>query len=229
MSGYRRTILVTGFGAFPGVPSNPTAAILHNLDRHRGRLARLGVALHGILLPVRYADADDTLRAAVAAFRPDVILHLGVAMRRREISVEIRGVNRADPLHFDAARQRPNQILEPGAPHQLRASIPAAGLVAATRAAGYAAALSYDAGGYVCNATLYRSLLWRLAPEVGFLHVPATRSRVQPSSRVRRAKPTVEMLTRAILRMVLLLARSPVTYANEEPQRLNPEASRHVA
>ena len=211
MSAYRRTILVTGFGAFPGVPSNPTAAILHDLERHRKRLARLGVALHGVLLPVRYADADDTLRAAVAALKPDVILHLGVAARRRKISVETLAVNRASPLHFDSAGQRPHQILERGAPHQLRARVPAASLATATRAAGHAAALSIDAGDYVCNATLYRSLLWRLAPEVGFLHVPGTRPPVQPSSRVRRARPTVEMLTRAILNVVLLLARSPAT------------------
>ena len=209
MAAPRRTILVTGFGAFPGVPSNPTAAILRALDRHRGRLARLGVALHGRLLPVRYEDADDTLRHAVAALRPDVILHLGVAARRKTVSVETRAINRAGPLHPDAARRTPRQVLEPGAAHRLDARFPAARVVAAMRAGGQAATLSIDAGDYVCNATLYRSLARRLAPEVGFLHVPAARRHNQPAERARRPRPTIETLTQAILSALLVMARTP--------------------
>ena len=45
-------------------------------------------------------------------------------------------------------------------------------LVAALTDAGVPAALSYDAGAYVCNATLYRSLYANAAPRVGFVHVP---------------------------------------------------------
>lgn len=210
MAGSRRTILVTGFGAFPGVSANPTAAILRALERHRGRLARLGVALHGCMLPVRYEDADDTLRDVVIALRPDVIVHLGVAARRKAVSVETRAVNRAGPLRPDAARHTPRQILEPSAAHHLGARFPAARVVAAMRAGGHAAALSIDAGDYVCNATLYRSVLWRLAPEVGFLHVPAACRRNQPARRLGRPAPTIETLTRAILSALMIMARAPV-------------------
>ncbi len=207
MACHNRTILVTGFGAFPGVHTNPTAAILRELERHRQRLQRLGIALHACLLPVHYADAADTLRVAVAACRPDMILHLGVAARRKAISIETRAVNRAGPLRPDAMRRSPGQILEPGAAARLRARIPAARMLAAIRAGGQAAALSIDAGDYVCNATLYRSLLWRLAPHVGFIHVPSARASAQPTRRGGRGKPTIDALSRAIFSALLVVAR----------------------
>ncbi len=210
MAGGRRTILVTGFGAFPGVPANPTVAILRILERHGARLARLGIALHGRLLPVGYEAAVVAMREAVQAVRPDVIVHLGVAARRKTISVETRAVNRAGPLRPDAHRRTPRQILEPGAGHHLAARFPAARVAAAMRAAGHPARLSIDAGDYVCNATLYRSVLWQLAPEVGFLHVPATRPRHRPARRAPHAPPTVEALSRAVVAALLVLARAPL-------------------
>ena len=48
-------VLVTGFGAFPGVPVNPTAAIARAVDG-----ARLGpVEVMGIVLPVSYQRAPE--------------------------------------------------------------------------------------------------------------------------------------------------------------------------
>ncbi|MCX8254707.1 MAG: pyroglutamyl-peptidase I, partial [Beijerinckiaceae bacterium] len=94
----RQTVLVTAFGAFPGARTNPTLAILARLERSRGRLARLGIDLHGLALPVVYDALAPALRTAAAASRPDAVLHLGLAGRRRWLSVETRAVNRAGPL-----------------------------------------------------------------------------------------------------------------------------------
>ena len=52
-------ILVTGFGRFPGVQDNPTALLIHALGKHRTRLARLGIALEGAILPVEYAGVRE--------------------------------------------------------------------------------------------------------------------------------------------------------------------------
>jgi pyroglutamyl-peptidase len=54
-------------------------------------------------------------------------------------------------------------------------------IVAALTKAGLPVAASDDAGGYVCNATFYRSLI--AAPEgrmVGFVHVPPERVLTAP-------------------------------------------------
>jgi pyroglutamyl-peptidase len=212
----RRTILVTGFGAFPGVPRNPTACILKDLVRYRARFARFGVDLRFHLLPVRFAEIESRLAALVEMDRPDAILHLGVASRRRQISVETRAINRAGPLHPDASRARPDQVLAYGAPQYLHASYPAARILSALRMRGHAAARSINAGDYVCNATLYHSLLNGFAAEVGFLHAPKPKPRSRPlanrrsSSRPTDPGLTYAGLTRAVVDVLFVMSRRPL-------------------
>ncbi|HEY8580591.1 MAG TPA: pyroglutamyl-peptidase I, partial [Beijerinckiaceae bacterium] len=82
-------ILVTGFGAFPGAPANPTTAILKRLERdHRRSLALAGVELRTAVLPVVYEGAE--ARAAAAVDDADAVLHLGLAGRRRALTLEAR-------------------------------------------------------------------------------------------------------------------------------------------
>ena len=199
------TVLVTGFGAFPGAPRNPSAAILGRLHRHRGRLRRLGIDLRTSLLPVVFDRIGPALAAAQDAVPPDVVLLLGLASRRRVLCVETRALNRAGPLHPDAARRRAAPVLVAGGPAMLKATYPAARVAAAIRAGGTAARLSIDAGDYVCNAALYLALVRHLAPMAGFLHVPRVRSGSQPLHRRRRGRPSVEDLTGAVLRAVLVV------------------------
>ncbi len=204
----RRTILVTGFGGFPGAARNPTQRIIAQLARHAARLARLGVDLHCVTLPVEYGGLQARLAQLAGTHRPDVVLHLGVAGRRRGVSVETRAVNRAGPLHPDAAGRRPDQVLAPGGAQILRATYPARRLLAALRATGAAAHASHDAGDYLCNAVLYRSLAMGIAAEVGFIHVPHPRRRTWRGG---TRRPSQDDLAAAALAAVLHLARRPPT------------------
>lgn len=200
----RRSVLVTGFGAFPGAPTNPTRVLLRRLERHARRFERLGIDLCCAELPVVYDEIDDRLAEAVARCGPDIILHLGLASRRRHLSVETRACNRAGPLHPDAAGRRPNGArLAPAGPAHLRARWPAAQVVAALRREGLDARPSMDAGDYVCNATLYASLAADMAPRVGFLHVPRVHARGRP----RAGRPTMDQLARASVAAVIEMVR----------------------
>ncbi|WP_158807513.1 hypothetical protein [Beijerinckia sp. L45] len=200
-------ILVTGFGAFPGAPSNPSAALLGRLARHSGRLGRLGICLETALLPVVFDRVGAAMDAATGATMPDAILHVGLAGRRRAVSIETRAINRAGPLHPDAARRRTAQQIRPGGPPVLTATYPSARILRSIQAAGVPAKRSIDAGDYVCNTTLYLTLAGGLAPLAGFIHVPRTRNRHQPRHRTRSARPTIEDLTQAVLAALLVLAR----------------------
>ena len=202
----RQTILVTGFGAFPDARRNPTLAILAGLARHRPRLARLGIALRCVALPVVYDAIEPALRDAIGAQGVDAILHLGLAGRRRVLTIETRALNRAGPLHPDAARRLPAPTLVRGAPHVLRATYPAARVRAALSRAGHDARSSIDAGDYVCNATLYRSLAACRAPSIGFIHVPRAKER-RPLARERDERPSPSAMTSAVLAAVLVVAR----------------------
>ena len=90
------------------------------------------------------------------------------------IHIECVGRNAVEPAKPDAVGHAPSspRLAEDG-PETLASTFPAGRFSRPLRDAGFPAALSDDAGAYVCNATLYRSL--HVAPatrRVGFVHVP---------------------------------------------------------
>ncbi len=205
MSGRRgkTRVLVTAFGAFPGAPSNPTLAIAAALRRsRRGALRDVEIVVRE--LPVAYGDAASRLTKLLRDTEPDAVLHLGLAARRRTLSVETRAVNRLSALRVDAARRTPDgPFVAPGARPTLRARWPGAAIAAAmaTRAS---ARISIDAGDYVCNQTLYLTLASIDVP-AGFVHVPKPRPR-RPRHRADLDLPTLAQSTAAVEAAVFALA-----------------------
>jgi len=170
------TILLTGFGPFPGAPFNPTGALVTELARRRIP------GLHAIrrvahVFPVSYAAVDRELPALLARERPDVLIMFGLAPRRRNISIETRARNALNCLVADASGQRPAaSLIAPGARATLPLRAPMQQFLAAVRAAGMPAALSADAGGYLCNYICWRAgeaAAREGGPRlVAFVHVP---------------------------------------------------------
>ncbi|WP_018389825.1 hypothetical protein [Ancylobacter sp. FA202] len=173
------TVLITGFGRFPGMPANPSAGFARRLARGR-RVAGAQVALH--LLPTRWDEAA-AFPALLECTKPDIVLMLGVAARRRYVSVE-RVARNATGVFPDAAHRRPaSRPLQPGAPAELEMTARPAPLLAALRAAGVPAHVSRHAGRYVCNALAWSAYGWARAGRRGdggprlavFVHVPLPR------------------------------------------------------
>jgi pyroglutamyl-peptidase len=193
------TILVTGFSAFPGAPVNPSAAIVMRLlRRHAGRLRLRGIRLETAVLPVVYDAVTRELEELVARTRADAIVHLGLASRRKQVSVEARAMNRVTTLHPDAAKRRAAaHAVRAGGLPALRSPLATPSLVTLMRRAGVPTQLSIDAGDYVCNQTLYTSLASDGAPAV-FIHVPRlTGKRHEPADDA-AAAITLPALTRAV-------------------------------
>lgn len=193
-------LLVTGFGPFPGAPRNPTAALAGAIARS-GRWRRLGIAAQALVLPTVYAQAQPLIAARASG--PDAVLMLGLAGRRRWLSVEIRAQNRLSLRHKDAAGALPDarQIRRDG-PAQMRARAPLGPLAAAGRRQGLPTRLSRDAGAYLCNAGLWWMLEAASPAPVVFVHLPR---------RLRRrggAGVTAAALRHALEEMALLLLRA---------------------
>ncbi|NVO14716.1 MAG: pyroglutamyl-peptidase I [Rhodoplanes sp.] len=170
------TILVTGFGRFPGAPFNPTEAIVAQLLRRR-RPTLAGVRLVGHVFETRYAAVDRDLPALLAREKPDAIVLLGVATRADRMRLELTARNRVSVLFPDAGGARPaRQTIAPGVSFFSRGMFPEAALRAALRSAGIDAALSKNAGGYLCNYAYWRALEAAAQPHgprhVVFVHVP---------------------------------------------------------
>jgi pyroglutamyl-peptidase len=169
-------VLLTGFAPFPGVPVNATMHLVPELaDRAKSRFP--GIKVSAGLLPTEWQAAPRQLEGLLRETRPDLLLHFGVSARARGFEIEQRGQNRCQ-LHPDAVGALPaSSAVREGGPEIMRCNLPVGYIVARLRRRGIRAFASRDAGGYLCNATLYTSLeKARSAPgrRVGFIHVPAS-------------------------------------------------------
>lgn len=200
--------LVTGFGPFPGARRNPTALLMGALGRQRARLERFGIELSCAVLPVDYAGIPSVLQRLEQTLKPAVIIHFGLAARRKFLSIETRALNRLSALHCDASGERtPCRTIIPGAPSALQATFPAREMAAALCRAGLCGRPSINAGNYVCKETLYLSLARSRAPVIGFIHVPRLRRAGSKKKPARGIRPTRDDLVRAAMIAILLGAR----------------------
>jgi len=151
-------LLVTGFGAFPGVSRNPSGEVARAVDG-----ADLdGVRVVGRVLDVSYARGPREAIRVARSIGATLVIGLGVASTRSAVDVERRAVRAAEgPADVDG---RTRSGLR--GPPIVEATIDVVRLAAAL-----GANLSDDAGRYVCNAWLYRVARGCAAP-VGFVHVP---------------------------------------------------------
>jgi hypothetical protein len=94
------TILITGFGPFPGAPVNPTTPLVRKLARlHRPGLG--DVRLVGHVFATSYAAVDRELPQLIARHKPDALLMFGVATRERRIRIETRAQRAGAPAGRD--------------------------------------------------------------------------------------------------------------------------------
>src|SRR5262245_44423995 len=95
------TVLITGFGPFPGAPFNPTDGLVRRLGaRRRPALAEVARVAH--VFRTSYAAVDDELPQLVARHRPDVLLMFGLAARTPHLRIETRARNAVSALVPDA-------------------------------------------------------------------------------------------------------------------------------
>jgi pyroglutamyl-peptidase len=187
-------ILITGFGPFPGAPSNPTMAIVRHLLRSRHPRFQ-GVDLIGHVLPTRWDMLDD-FREMIRQTKPDAVLMFGLAGRRRHITPETRAVNHASMLRLDAAGKRPRQ--RQLGKHEVAfrpSSIDPVRMVAALVGNALPAKLSCDAGDYLCNGLLWTALETGV-PSI-FVHIPRPRRMLRPKGSMKRPRPAMVDIKRA--------------------------------
>jgi pyroglutamyl-peptidase len=192
------TILVTGFGPFPGAPYNPTAMLAKRLARlRRPALASTKVVAH--IFPTSYSAVDRDLPKLIAKHRPDALLMFGLAPRARTLRIEIRARNTLALLPDAVAISLRRHAIAAGGPAALPLPAPVHQLLAAVRAARVPAVLSREAGRYLCNY-----LAWRAAEAAGkkvgphlagFVHVPNIACHARRPGK--RRKLTLADLTRA--------------------------------
>ncbi|MEM8852392.1 MAG: hypothetical protein AAGD34_01750 [Pseudomonadota bacterium] len=153
-------VAITGFGPFPGMPINPTEALVNALaERH-------GPSLRARILPTQWRVLPEV--AAFASTVPVLIL-FGVAGTARRIRYE----RLSQPT---AARVDADGKLPGAAPHRRRTTRLNVPLLAqAARRQGFVVDVSGNAGSYLCNASYGAALSTN--PHALFVHVPPLQRR----------------------------------------------------
>lgn len=166
------TVLLTGFGPFPGVPENATAKLVPAIAE---RAAREFPHCNFVceILPVEWEMGPAKAARLYEDHRPNIVLHFGVSERAEGFVIETVARNRCQ-IAFDARGALPAlELIDAAAGTVLPVSLPCDAIVQHLSEMTLPASLSDDAGGYLCNAVLFGSLLAaQPGQRVGFVHVP---------------------------------------------------------
>ena len=163
-------ILVTGFEPFGPDAVNAAWEAVSRLPEAIG-----GAEIVKRRLPVEYEAGPARLEALVEELAPDAVLSVGQAAGRAALTPELVGINWKDAsIPDNAGVLCQGEPIDPAGADAHFSSLPVKEMVSAIRAAGVPAQLSFSAGAYICNATLYRLAALARARGIpgGFLHVP---------------------------------------------------------
>ena len=168
-------ILLTGFEPFENDPINPAWEIARALD---GEVIA-GAVVHGVELPCVFGDSIQSLNQAIAHYKPVLVVALGFAGNRCDITPERVAITLDDARIADNAGNQPvdTQVVE-GGPSAYFSTLPIKAMTKAMLDAGVAASVSNTAGTFVCNHIFY-AVMHSLAHHAaapgargGFIHIP---------------------------------------------------------
>lgn len=165
-------VLVTGFDPFGGESINPA---IETVKRLPDTIA--GAEVIKLEIPTVCHKSLRVIDEAIAKFDPDVILSIGQAGGRPDITVERVGINVDDCRIPD---NEGNQIIDepvyPDGPAAYFVTIPIKAMVQKIQEKGIPASVSNTAGTFVCNHVTYGvcHLVATKYPgkRSGFIHIP---------------------------------------------------------
>ncbi len=165
-------LLLTAFDPFGGDAINPALEAVKLVADKIGRFDIVKLEV-----PTVFGKSIDTVAKAIEKEKPDVVLCIGQAGGRFEITPERVAINVDDARIKDNEGNQPidTKIFEDGE-NAYFTTLPIKAMVEAIREANLPAAVSNTAGTFVCNHLMY-GVLYTLAkkyPHIkgGFTHVP---------------------------------------------------------
>ena len=158
---------------------------------------------------MEFKKSTARLRELFQKYRPDVVLSVGQAGGRPEISVErvainidcVKSSNGSKLLPDNAGDMPVDEPIEAEGPSAYFATLPLWEIVEAIQGKGIPAGISNTAGTYVCNHVMYVSLHQAAVQypqmKAGFIHVPFLPEQIARREDIRRlaAMPLADMVT----------------------------------
>jgi pyroglutamyl-peptidase len=205
------TVLLTGFEPFGGEALNPSWEAVRALQG-----ARIGGhRVEARCLPVVFGDSIAHLRKAIAATKPVLVVCVGQAGGRPQLSLERVAINVDDARAPDNAGQCPvDAAIVADGPAAYFATLPIKRLRAALHRAGIPAEISQTAGTYVCNHVFYglmHALRARRGLRGGFVHIPYS-----PEQAARHAG-AASLPTATVTEALRIIVRTALAHADDLP------------
>lgn len=164
-------VLVTGFEPFAGASQNPSQAVVQRLSL----TGIAGVDLRCEVLPVAFGRSAKMLTALIDDVQPQVVVALGQAEGRTQITPERVAINLDDAriADNDGVLRSESRIVHDG-PTAYFSTLPVKDLVTDLAADGIPAAVSTTAGTFVCNHVFYAMQHHCHGTGIasGFIHMP---------------------------------------------------------
>jgi len=184
-------ILVTGFDPFGGEPINPAIESVKKLPDNIA-----GAEIIKLEIPTVRGKSLEKIEKAIQEHNPDIILSVGQAGGRFDITVERVGINMDD---FRIPDNEGNQVIdEPifsDGDNAYFVKLPVKAMVQNIQKNKIPASVSYTAGTFVCNHVLY-GVLYLVEKKYkgkksGFIHIPFLPEQVVD----KRNMPSMELNT----------------------------------
>ncbi|MDR0807009.1 MAG: pyroglutamyl-peptidase I [Enterobacteriaceae bacterium] len=167
-------ILVTGFEPFGGEHINPSWEVVRQLDG----MTIGDMTVIARQLPCEFGTSLETLYSMIDELMPQMVIGVGQAGGRAEISLERVAINIDDARIPDNLGYQPIDVpVVADAPAAYFATLPIKALVQNLRNSGIPAAVSQTTGTFVCNHVMYGLLHYlkthgRDEIRAGFVHIP---------------------------------------------------------
>ena len=165
-------ILVTGFDPFGGEPVNPAIETVKRLPD-----VIAGAEIVKLEIPTVCHQSLRVIDEAIAGYDPDVVLSVGQAGGRPDITVERVGINVDDcRIPDNAGNQIVDEPIYADGPAAYFVTVPIKAMVQRIRERNIPASVSNTAGTFVCNHVTY-GVCHLLAVKYpgkrsGFIHIP---------------------------------------------------------
>ncbi len=160
------TVLLTGFEPFGKASLNPSGEIVKRIS---------GNNIVTAILPVAYSQSGQQLLELIELHNPDVVICLGQAEGRTDITPERVAINLDDARLADneGVLRSDVEIIE-GGPTAYFSTLPIRAIVNAIKNAGVPVSVSLSAGAFLCNHVFYLAQNKFSGTQIrsGFVHVP---------------------------------------------------------
>ncbi|SFX25959.1 pyroglutamyl-peptidase [Thermoactinomyces sp. DSM 45891] len=190
-----KTILLTGFEPFGGDKINPSIEIAKVLDGRETETYKI-VSRE---LPCVFGEAIDQLSLALQEVKPDLVICVGQAGGRPDLSIERVAINVDDARIPDNNGNQPiDEPIIAAGPVAYWSRLPIKAIVKHLRDAGLPASVSQTAGTYVCNHVFYGLLheIRQSSIRGGFIHIPFLPEQIQ--ARPQMASLSLDDMVRGI-------------------------------